>query len=97
MPDQVFTRLKCRDICYEDWMGLVHVCRGYASRGRKPTYRALCNLEVAPDKVHPRARREAVTCPDCLALACEPARRVLAARTPARAAVGGLPFKPDQE
>lgn len=97
MSDQLLTRLKGRDICYEDWMGHVHVCRGYKSRGRKRTYRALCNLDVSASKVHPRVRREAVTCPDCLAVAREPARRVLAARSPARPTVGGLPFKPDRE
>jgi hypothetical protein len=77
-------------------MGQVHACGGPAAHRRAPVYRTLCHLDVPPGRVHRRARREVVTCPDCLELLCEPARRILGAPLRSeRPAVGGLPFKPD--
>jgi len=98
MTDQVLTRLEGRDICYEDWMGQVHACRGVAARRRAPVYTTLCRLDVPPGRARGRARHEVVTCPDCFEVLCEPARRILAAPLRSeRDAVGGLPFEPDWE
>jgi hypothetical protein len=101
MPARIVTRLKGRNITYTDRLGLVHQCKGYGAAGggrRFWTFWTVCHRDAPAEAVHPQGPGEAITCPDCLNMVSEPARRILAKRTVAqRPAVGGLPFKPDPE
>lgn len=98
MSGQILTKLGGRDIMFRDEMGLVHRCKGFASGKRRQLFWTHCHLDAPEHGVHGQARHEAVTCPDCLAVASEPARRILAADAVApRPAVGGPPFKLDPD
>jgi hypothetical protein len=96
MTGRLRTQLGGRDIIYRDAAGLVHRCKGFEHRGGPRIFWTVCHMDAPAVRVRRRARGQAVTCPLCLAVLCEPARRILAAaRSAPRPAVGGLPFKPE--
>jgi hypothetical protein len=96
MSGRIVTRLEGRQIVHVDRLGLVHRCKGIAAGKHRRLFWTVCHRDAPACAVRAQVRREAVTCPDCLDVVSEPARRILAAWEPApRPSVGGLPFKPD--
>jgi hypothetical protein len=96
MSGRILTKLRGRNIVYQDGIGLLHGCKGFDCGKQPPLFWTLCHRDAPAEVVRPQCRGEIVTCPECHEVISAPGRQILAtARVDGRPAVGGLPFKPD--
>jgi len=94
MKARVIAKMGGRNILFRDELGLVHQCKGYQLERGARLFWTLCQRDAPADDVHAQAPGEVLTCPDCLAVASQPARRILEAhREQPKPSVGGLPYR----